>query len=98
MTTHYLKTDPEVFQLTWDDKKPWEIRYNDRDYKVGDTLVLKETQISGEEMARDCWPVLYTGRQIISTVTATVSGYGLEEDWVVMTAMPIEKVINEVKP
>ncbi len=95
MSTHQLKTDPDVFQLTWDDKKPWEVRYNDRDYQVGDTLVLKETQNSGEDMAWDGLPVVYTGRQIISTVTAIVSGYGLELDWVIMTAIPAEKVNGE---
>lgn len=39
---HELKTWPEYFKVTWDRKKPFEVRLNDRDYQVGDTLHLYE--------------------------------------------------------
>lgn len=39
---HELKTHPDVFQDVWDERKPFEIRYNDRDFRVGDILRLKE--------------------------------------------------------
>ena len=38
-TTHELKTDPIPFALTMDGKKPFEVRYNDRDFKIGDKLI-----------------------------------------------------------
>lgn len=36
-----LKTDPELFEATLNGTKDWEIRFNDRGFKVGDKLVLR---------------------------------------------------------
>ena len=40
--THSLKILPEYFEAVLSGDKTFEIRYNDRDYKVGDSLCLKE--------------------------------------------------------
>jgi hypothetical protein len=37
--THYLKIKYEYAQLYFQGKKDWEIRYNDRDFRTGDTIV-----------------------------------------------------------
>lgn len=42
MNTHRLKTWPEFFGAVSLGKKPFEVRANDRDFKVGDALVLEE--------------------------------------------------------
>lgn len=39
---HELKIKPEYFQAVWNGQKRAELRKDDRDYKVGDLLVLKE--------------------------------------------------------
>ena len=39
---HYLKTDPEYFQAVKKRKKRFEMRFNDRNYQVGEILVLQE--------------------------------------------------------
>jgi len=39
---HYLKIKPEYLDAVLDRRKPFEIRYNDRNYQVGDVLVLQE--------------------------------------------------------
>lgn len=79
-----LKTDPEVFEETIQGRKTFEIRFNDRDYQVGDILVLHETKHSGKEM-REGKPLMFTGREWGVKVTHMLSGYGLTEDWVVMS-------------
>mgnify|MGYP000102844115 CR=1 FL=1 len=81
---HDLKTDPEVFQQSLDGVKPWEIRYNDRSFQVGDTVCLKETKHSGAEMKAGA-SLEYTGRELTKTITNVVSGYGLQDNWVVLT-------------
>ncbi len=42
ITTHHLKILPQYFEDVQAGKKNFEIRQNDRDFKVGDILVLKE--------------------------------------------------------
>lgn len=53
--THELKIWPEFFELVKSGAKMFEVRENDRDFRVGDTLVLKEY---------DPWMLRYTGREI----------------------------------
>jgi len=57
MKTHYLKTTPEFFQDVKSGAKIFEVRFNDRDYQVGDTAVLQEwlphsEQYSGDEITK----------------------------------------------
>lgn len=40
--THKLKILPEYFKAMLDETKTFEVRRNDRDYKVNDILMLKE--------------------------------------------------------
>ena len=42
MNKHELKIMPEYFQAVWNGSKTFEVRRNDRDYQVGDMLVLLE--------------------------------------------------------
>lgn len=39
---HELKTLPEFWQDVFDNIKNFEVRFNDRDFKVGDLLFLRE--------------------------------------------------------
>ena len=41
-TTHTLKTEPQYFCDTWALKKKFEIRQNDRNFRIGDLVILKE--------------------------------------------------------
>lgn len=40
--THELKILPMYFQAVWDGRKSFEVRKNDRNFKPGDRLLLKE--------------------------------------------------------
>lgn len=39
---HHLKTLPKYFDLAWTRHKQFELRKNDRDYHLGDSVVLHE--------------------------------------------------------
>lgn len=84
--THYLKILPRWFKdVAWQ-KKTFEIRKNDRDYNVGDTLILKEWD-NGK----------YTGREIRRTVSYIYYGdgnYGLSDGYVVMAIRGARAVLD----
>ena len=60
---HKLKTDSMVFTHVYNGLKDFELRKNDRDFKVSDTLILQETKYTGVEM-RNGSSLYYTGREI----------------------------------
>ncbi len=62
---HDLKVWPEYFAAIHVGSKPFEIRKNDRDYQVGDTLVLHEYAPGPDE---------YTGRVAERLVTYMLNG------------------------
>lgn len=86
MALHELKTDTKVFQAVYDGFKSYEIRHNDRNFKVNDHLLLRETKYSGEEM-KNGKPLIYTGRDEYVRVTYILEGpiYGLADNWVIMS-------------
>lgn len=86
MTQHELKTDPAVFDAVARGVKTHEIRLNDRNFKVGDMLVLRETRYSGAEMAMyPGMPLVYTGRAALREVSHVQTGYGLEPGWCILS-------------
>lgn len=73
---HTLKTLKPYFDAVWSGDKRFEIRYNDRNYQVGDTLELVE--LSGLQL---------TGRKIIAKVTYSIwrPVFGVRVGWVLMS-------------
>lgn len=86
---HELKTDPDVYQAMKAGWKNFEIRFNDRDFVVGDILLLRETRHSGEQMESG-YPLGYTGEEMRVEVTYILPGpiYGLKPGWVIMSVEP----------
>jgi len=80
MKTHTLKTDPAVFADVLIGAKTFEIRFNDRDFRVGDVLRLLETEHDGADMKSGA-PLIYTGREVTKTVSHILTGYGLADGW-----------------
>lgn len=71
---HELKILPEYFEEVLAGKKVSEVRKNDRDFKVGDTIILKEWD--GND---------YTGQEIKGTITYILSDFeGLKEGYVLL--------------
>lgn len=74
--THELKCEPEYFQQTWDSNKLFEVRKNDRDFQVGDNIILREW---------DPVTLLFSGRMIISEITSVISyPAGLRDGYVAL--------------
>ncbi len=75
MAEHKLKIWPVYFADVRDDRKPFEVRWNDRDYEVGDVLRLREWN-----------PLLreYTGRETRKFVTYKGTCFGIEPGYVVL--------------
>lgn len=76
MRRHELKILPKWYEDVESSKKNFEIRRNDRDFKVGDTLVLREYKEGS-----------YTGRQITRKIQYIYQGngdYGLSEGYCIL--------------
>lgn len=78
MRVHDLKCWPEFYGCVEDDSKPFEIRYNDRDYHVGDVLRIHEYEpLPGDQEGR------YTGREVEKTITY-MTAFNQKPGWVVL--------------
>ena len=73
MMTHYLKCESVYFQEVERGKKKFELRKNDRDFKVGDLVCLQEVS-NGVHTGR-CLPTLEIRYVLAGGV------YGLSEDY-----------------
>lgn len=77
---HELKTWIEYFQMMASGNKPFELRKNDRDFKVGHELLLREYSKNTKK---------YTGRILYRRITCVLQGadaerFGLKKGYCVM--------------
>nr|DAM82127.1 MAG TPA: activating signal cointegrator [Caudoviricetes sp.] len=77
-----IKIAPEHFADVKRGVKKAELRYNDRNYEVGDLLVLRE--YAGGE---------YTGRRYCVTITHILQncGFGLLDGWAMLSIKPFKE-------
>lgn len=71
---HFLKIQPQYFEEVRNGNKSFEIRKNDRDFKVGDTLYLQEYNPLKQE---------YTGEVVKREITY-ITDYAQQENYIVM--------------
>lgn len=97
MQNHELKTDPDVFQAVIEKRKTCEVRRNDRNFAVGDTLLLRETAEPGAAMAAGA-PLIYTGRQVHCVVSHMLLGpeYGIPDGIAVLSIVFAERAPKRV--
>lgn len=70
-----VKCLPEYFEAARVGIKPWELRYDDRNYAVGDLLIMREWK-NGK----------YTGRRLTGKITYILRDFaGLADGWVVLS-------------
>ncbi len=73
----YLKIEPEYFMAILDGRKAWELRLDDRNYKVGNKLRLEEWAPGTKK---------YTGKFVDVEVIYLFDGIELDgDDWVIMS-------------
>ena len=76
-STHELKVWPACFEAVADGRKAFDVRLNDRDYQVGDALLLREYEPESEQ---------YSGRTTDRWISYLMQGgaFGLEPGWCVL--------------
>ncbi len=90
-TTHDLKIWPEYFKQVLDGTKTYEIRKNDRDYKVGDTLLLREYDYRKGEFAGDVLPIRALVLSVEDLPDVVIPGlFAGGEGYVVMSIKKVE--------
>ncbi len=99
MIAHNLKCDPEGFEEVWHGRKTHEMRFDDRNFQIGDIVHLLETKWSASTMAysTELYPLEYTGRAISAKVTHMQTGYGLKHGWVLLSldvVLPSRRVLR----
>lgn len=74
---HHLKTWPEYYEAVLDGTKSFEVRKDDRDFQVGDLLVLLEYDPDEGE---------FTGRKLHKKISYKLGGgsFGINEDFCVL--------------
>lgn len=84
---HDLKCYPNYFEALKDGSKTFECRYNDRDFKVGDELLLREYDPKQG----------YTTRCIVMTVTYVLSEFiGLKVCYSVLSQRTLRTCFNSL--
>jgi hypothetical protein len=73
---HELKIWPVAFAAVWSGHKTAEFRKHDRDFNVGDVLCLREYDEESD---------LYTGREVIATLTHMQKGFGIPEEFIMLS-------------
>jgi len=86
MKTHKLKTLSPYFEKCWQQSKTFEVRKNDRDFKQGDTVYLREYDDVNKT---------YSGNELRCTILYVLKDfYAIEKGYVVFS-FSIEKYIEK---
>lgn len=84
---HELKSDPDGFQALMRGVKTSEVRRNDRDFRIGDSVELRETRYPAHLMRFDdgLYPLLFTGTMLTKVISHIQTGHGLPDGLVVLS-------------
>jgi hypothetical protein len=91
MEIHRLKTWPDEFWAMKFGEKRFDYRKNDRNFKVGDLVLLEEYEALGEDGAE----IGYTGQRLLFEITYILDGaeapvqYNLPAEYCIMDLLPV---------
>lgn len=92
---HWLKTDPPYFEEVWQGRKPFEVRYNDRNYQVDDILILAEKTEQSDKPR----PANSSEKAVIARVISVLSSesfpLGLQEGYCTLGLHIIGKLYGD---
>lgn len=88
LTDHELKVWPEYYQAVEDERKPFEVRRADRNFKVDDVCLMREYA-----PATHGFPGHYTGRSVYRKITYVLTGgeFGMLPGFVILGIKPISE-------
>lgn len=108
--SHKLKTWPDYFQAVWEGRKKFDLRRDDRDYQVGDMLLLREYDPGKPKgCPQGCplrhlhdWerpPVCYTGRELTARIDYVMRGgrFGLKRGNVVLSITVMQRATSSTR-
>ena len=84
MTQHTLKLNDRYFDAVKKGKKTFEIRYNDRDYHIGDQLRMYRTDDNGEPVLNSSGYKDWVVGTVEYIITDLELPFGLKEGFVVL--------------
>jgi len=79
MITHELKCNNPYFSDVWIGKKKFETRFNDRNFQIGDFIILNEIT----DLPRK--------RKITAEIIYIFNAFGLKDNWIVIGIKVIDK-------
>ena len=93
MKAHYLKTVQPHFNEVWAKRKTFELRKNDRNFEVGDIIVLMDYDTSTET---------YSANEVHGLITHILDSYydAIHEDYVILSFVEINRLFstNQLTP
>lgn len=91
MNRHKLKTYPAPFSYVFIEAKTAEFRYNDRNFQVGDVLILAEWV--PPSAFKDGY---FTGRTVERQVTHVQTGFGIPDGYAMLSLS--SKIVHFTRP
>jgi len=90
---HEVKSWPQYFQPVLFSKKTWEHRINDRDYRVGDLILMREW-VPGDYIRADR-ETRFTGKWVLAEITSVHGGLpGMAEGYCILNIFVQEVGMN----
>lgn len=91
-TEHVLKTSPIYFNHLVTGEKTFEVRIDHRSYQTGDTLILREYDVTKNHECDDpaCTDNRWTGRELTYRVGFTYKG-DLLNAGIILSLLPVDR-------
>lgn len=98
MKIHELKILPQYFNAIKEEKKNFELRKDDRDFQVGDVLMLKEFNLQEKYETIEGAETYFSGNKILRQITYIfkdeTESMGLSKDYAILGIKPIDEDVE----